>query len=248
MALDQVFGQHSLAFIKSEQLFDWARARSLWYQAFGIACCSLEGLIAASGPRFDFDRHGVFFRGVPRQSDVMIVAGTVNYKMAPVVKRLYEQMPEPKYVVSLGACANTGGPFREYPNVIQGVHEIVPVDIYVPGCPPRPESMQYAFLQLREKIYAQTGQRLIDRARWQQGYSDDPKPKVVQGERVSVPIPVPGIENVPTFGAPRAYCCENAKDFAVAVPTEKAPPPAVPLVPAPDVGKDADTVEKESFL
>jgi len=249
MALDQVFGQHSLAFIKSEQLFDWARARSLWYQAFGIACCSLEGLIAASGPRFDFDRHGVFFRGVPRQSDVMIVAGTVNYKMAPVVKRLYEQMPEPKYVVSLGACANTGGPFREYPNVIQGVHEIVPVDIYVPGCPPRPESMQYAFLQLREKIYAQTDQRMIDRARWQQGYPPEAKSrmakKVIQGERVNVPIPLTGIESVPTFGAPRAFCCENAKDFATAVSIEKAPAPAVPMVPLPDVG-DKNAHSKES--
>ncbi len=163
MALDRVFGENSLIFIKSEQLFDWARARSLWYLAFGIACCSLEGLISASGPRFDFDRHGVFFRGVPRQSDVMIVAGTVNRKMAPVVRRLYEQMPEPRYVVSMGACANAGGPFREYPYVVTGVDKIIPVDIYIPGCPPRPESVQYAFLQLREKIYAQTKERLAAR-------------------------------------------------------------------------------------
>ena len=229
MALDKVFGEHSLIFIRSEQLFDWARARSLWYQAFGIACCSLEGLLAASGPRFDFDRHGVFFRGVPRQSDVMIVSGTVNYKMAPVVKRLYEQMPEPKYVVSMGACANTGGPFREYPNVIQGVNEIVPVDIYVPGCPPRPESMQYAFFQLREKIYAQTGERLAARERWKetgheeeklafpQGAQDDQLTKAAQqaqGTRVKIPFPLPGVENVPEYGAPRASCCVNAADFA----------------------------------
>jgi len=169
MALDSVFGEHSLMFIRSEQLFDWARARSLWYMAFGIACCSLEGLLAASGPRFDFDRHGVFFRGVPRQSDVMIVAGTINHKMAPTVKRLYDQMPEPKYVVSMGACANTGGPFREYPNVIMGADEIVPVDIYIPGCPPRPESVQYAFLQLREKIYAKTKERLQAREDFKRG-------------------------------------------------------------------------------
>jgi NADH-quinone oxidoreductase subunit B len=169
MALDRIFGEHSMVFIRSEQLFDWARARSLWYQSFGIACCSIEGLISASGPRFDFDRHGVFFRGVPRQSDVMIVAGTVNRKMAPVVRRLYEQMPEPRYVVSMGACANTGGPFREYPNVLLGVNEVIPVDIYVPGCPPRPESVQYAFLQLREKIYAQTDARLEARRRARAG-------------------------------------------------------------------------------
>jgi len=219
LALDKAFGEHSLAFIRSEQLFDWARARSLWYQAFGIACCSLEGLLAASGPRFDFDRHGVFFRGVPRQSDVMIVAGTVNYKMAPVVKRLYEQMQEPKYVISLGACANTGGPFRAYPNVIEGVNEIVPVDIYVPGCPPRPESIQYAFLQLREKIYAQTDERLAERARWQAGLvPPDPKPV----GRVKVPIPLPGIENVPEYGAPRASKCENSAEFVRSNSSDKA--------------------------
>ncbi|MCL2492235.1 MAG: NADH-quinone oxidoreductase subunit NuoB [Coriobacteriia bacterium] len=160
MALDRLTGDTSMIFIKSEQFFDWARARSLWYLAFGIACCSLEGLIAASGPRFDFDRHGVFFRGVPRQADVLIVCGTVNYKMADIVLRLYEQMPDPKWVVSMGACSNTGGPFREYPNVFLGVDELIPVDIYIPGCPPRPESVQYAFLQLREKIYAQTEERL----------------------------------------------------------------------------------------
>lgn len=160
MALDKIFGENSILFIKSEQFFDWSRARSLWYMAFGIACCSLEGMIHASGPRFDFDRLGVFFRNVPRQSDVMIVAGTVNVKMADTVKRLYEQMPEPRYVVSMGACSNTGGPFLRYPNVVMGVDQIIPVDIYVPGCPPRPESVQYAFLQLREKIYANTEARL----------------------------------------------------------------------------------------
>jgi len=164
VALDKIFGENSLIFIKSEQFFDWSRARSLWYMSFGIACCSLEGMIAASGPRFDFDRHGIFFRGVPRQSDVMIVAGTVNHKMAKVVKTLYDQMPDPKYVVSMGACSNSGGTFREYPNVVLGVDEIIPVDVYIPGCPPRPESVQYAFLQLREKIYKNTEARLEARA------------------------------------------------------------------------------------
>ena len=160
MALDKLLGEHSLIFIRSEQLFDWARARSLWYMSFGIACCAIEGLMSASGPRFDMDRHGIMFRGVPRQSDVMIVAGTVNHKMAEVVKRLYEQMPEPRYVISMGACANTGGPFRQYPNVLLGVDQIVPVDVYIPGCPPRPESVIYGLLQLREKIYGQTEERL----------------------------------------------------------------------------------------
>jgi len=163
MAIDKLTGEHSLLFIRSEQLFDTARRKSLWYMAFGIACCAIEGLMHASGPRFDFDRLGVFFRASPRQADVMIVAGTVNLKMAETVKTLYDQMPEPKWVVSMGACANTGGPFREYPNVVLGGDKIVPVDVYIPGCPPRPEAVQYGFIQLMDKIKAQTEVRLAAR-------------------------------------------------------------------------------------
>ncbi|MDY0087020.1 MAG: NADH-quinone oxidoreductase subunit B family protein [Coriobacteriia bacterium] len=148
-----------MAFVKSEQLFDWARRNSLWYLAFGIACCAIEGLMHASGPRFDFDRMGVFFRASPRQADVMIVAGTVNKKMADTVRLLYDQMPEPKWVVAMGACASAGGPFREYPNVVLGVDKVVPVDVYIPGCPPRPESVQYGFIQLQEKIKRQAEER-----------------------------------------------------------------------------------------
>jgi len=163
VAIDRFTGENSMAFIRSEQLFDMARSHSLWYLAFGIACCAIEGLMHASGPRYDFDRMGVFFRSTPRQADVMIVAGTVNKKMAETVKILYDQMPEPKWVVAMGACACTGGPFREYPNVVMGVDKIVPVDIYVPGCPPRPESIQYGFLELQKKIRAQTEERLAAR-------------------------------------------------------------------------------------
>lgn len=163
MALDRLTGENSLLFIRSEQLFDIARSKSLWYMAFGIACCAIEGLMHASGPRYDFDRHGVFFRASPRQSDVMIVAGTVNLKMAETVRRLYDQMPEPRWVVAMGACASTGGPFREYPNVVLGVDKVVPVDVYIPGCPPRPESVQYGFLVLMDKIKQQTEERLAAR-------------------------------------------------------------------------------------
>lgn len=160
MAIDRIAGEHSIAFIRSEQFFDYARSKSLWYMQFGIACCAIEGMMHASGPRFDFDRMGVFFRSSPRQADVMIVAGTVNLKMAETVRRLYEQMPEPRYVVALGACASMGGPFREYPNVVMGVDKIVPVDVYIPGCPPRPESIQYGFMQLMEVIKGKTKGRL----------------------------------------------------------------------------------------
>jgi NADH-quinone oxidoreductase subunit B len=163
VALDKLTGENSVIFTRSEQLFDLARANSLWYLAFGIACCAIEGLMHASGPRFDFDRMGVFFRASPRQADVMIVAGTVNYKMADSVRRLYDQMPEPKWVVAMGACASTGGPFREYPNVIMGVDKVVPVDVYIPGCPPRPESVQYGFIQLQEKIRKNAEERVAAR-------------------------------------------------------------------------------------
>lgn len=163
MAIERFTGDHSILFIRSEQVFDIARSKSLWYMMFGIACCAIEGLMHASGPRFDFDRMGVFFRASPRQSDVMIVAGTVNWKMAEVVKRLYDEMPEPKYVVAMGSCACMGGPFREYPNVVLGVDKIIPVDVYVPGCPPRPESVQYGFLKLMEKIRGKTQERLDER-------------------------------------------------------------------------------------
>ncbi|MBE0476619.1 MAG: NADH-quinone oxidoreductase subunit B [Coriobacteriia bacterium] len=162
VALDRLTGEHGALFIRSEQLFDWARRNSLWYLMFGIACCAIE-MMHAGGPRFDFDRFGIFHRGSPRQSDVMIVAGTVNTKMAHSLRRLYEQMPEPKWVVAMGACASTGGPFREYPNVVLGVDAVVPVDVYVPGCPPRPEALQYGFMRLQELIRDRTEERLARR-------------------------------------------------------------------------------------
>lgn len=158
MALDRFTGEHSAIFIRSEQIIDLARRHSLWYLMYGIACCAIE-MMHAGGPRYDFDRFGIFHRGSPRQSDVMIVAGTVNKKMAGPLKLLYEQMPEPKWVIAMGACACTGGPFRSYPNVVLGVDQIVPVDVYIPGCPPRPESLQYGFMQLQKKIAHQTEER-----------------------------------------------------------------------------------------
>ena len=163
MALDEFLPSDSAIAIRSEQLFDFCRKNSLWYLSYGIACCSIEGLMNASGPRFDFDRMGVFFRNSPRQCDVLIVTGTVNRKMGPTLRRLYDQMPEPKYVVAMGACASTGGMFREYENVIMGADEIIPVDIYIPGCPPRPESVHFGFRKLQQLIMARTEERLAAR-------------------------------------------------------------------------------------
>ncbi len=140
---------------------NWGRSNSIWPMSFGLACCAIE-MMAVGASRFDTDRFGVIFRPTPRQTDLMIVAGTVTYKMASRLKRLYNQMPEPKYVMAMGACTIGGGPyFKHGYHVVKGVDLVVPVDIYIPGCPPRPEALLEGLMRLQDKIRRQTRAKSI---------------------------------------------------------------------------------------
>ncbi|TMQ72580.1 MAG: NADH-quinone oxidoreductase subunit B [Candidatus Eisenbacteria bacterium] len=143
--------ERGILFSSVEKMVNWARANAIWPLGFGLACCAIE-MMAIVGPRFDISRFGAeVFRASPRQADLMIVAGRVSVKMAPVVRQLYDQMPDPKWVISMGACASCGGVFNNYA-IVQGVDQIVPVDVYVPGCPPRPEALIHGIMKLQEKI------------------------------------------------------------------------------------------------
>lgn len=135
-----------------DSLLNFARAHSIWPVTFGLACCAIE-MMTAGAARFDIARFGYeVFRPSPRQADLMIVAGTITKKMQPLVKRIYDQMPEPKWVVAMGSCAISGGPFRDSYNVVPGADTFLPVDVYIPGCPPRPEALFYGLLELKKKI------------------------------------------------------------------------------------------------
>jgi NADH-quinone oxidoreductase subunit B len=149
MGLDQPLGENIIT-TSLDSLVNWARKSSIWPMTFGLACCAIE-MMATGAAKHDLDRFGIIFRASPRQADCIIIAGTVTKKMLPVIKTVYEQMPEPKWVIAMGACACSGGIFDTY-SVVQGIDEALPVDVYIPGCPPRPEALLYGLMKLQDKI------------------------------------------------------------------------------------------------
>ena len=155
MSLDGVL-KEGFVTTSLDSVINWSKTGSLWPMTFGLACCAVEGLMQVSGPRYDLERFGVAPRASPRQSDVMIVAGTLTNKMAPALRKVYDQMPEPRYVISMGSCANGGGYYHYSYSVVRGCDRIVPVDVYVPGCPPTAEALLYGVLQLQAKIRRET--------------------------------------------------------------------------------------------
>jgi NADH-quinone oxidoreductase subunit B len=189
-------GKQGIFVTTIEELYNWGRRSSIWPMQFGLACCAIE-MIATTMARYDLARFGAeVFRPSPRQADLMIVSGTVTKKMAPQVVRLYNQMAEPKYVIAMGACAISGGPFKQGYNVLKGIDRYIPVDVHIPGCPPRPEALLHAFITLQKKIDGQplTG---VGRPRHLDADAQSEFPVPVQGEHDLEPTSNPGVWPVP---------------------------------------------------
>lgn len=191
--------QSQVSITTIDKIYNWGRRSSLWPMMFGLACCAIE-MICTAASRYDFARFGMeVMRPSPRQADVMIVSGTVTKKMIPQIVRLYNQMPEPKYVVSMGACSSGGGPFKEGYNVVSGVDKFVPVDVYVTGCPPTPQALLHGLISLQKKIDKQS----IKTVRW---YSKEPL------EPIPVPVLGPDIMDPREYAAIKEYTQKKLAD------------------------------------
>lgn len=183
--------QGQVAITTLDRIYNWGRRASVWPMMFGLACCAIE-MICTAASRFDTARFGMeIMRPSPRQSDLLLVSGTVTKKMAPTIVRLYNQMPEPKYVIAMGACASGGGPFKEGYNVVSGIDKFIPVDVYIPGCPPTPQALLNGLIKLQEKISTQS----IKTVRWYQKGPAEAIPIPILGPDLIDPRKIPQIKN-----------------------------------------------------
>jgi NADH-quinone oxidoreductase subunit B len=190
--------KNQVAVTTIDRIYNWSRRSSIWPMMFGLACCAIE-MICTAASRFDFSRFGMeVMRPSPRQADLLLVSGTVTKKMVPQIVRLYNQMPEPKYVVAMGACASGGGPFKEGYNVVSGIDNYIPVDVYIPGCPPTPQALLNGLITLQKKIDTQT----LKEARW---YKKD------VSEVIPVPVLGPDIMDPREYEQIRQYTQEKAQ-------------------------------------
>jgi len=216
-----------------DKVYNWSRASSMWPLLFGLACCAIE-MIATASSRFDLARFGMeIMRPSPRQSDLMIVSGTVTKKMVPAIVRIYNQMAEPRYVLAMGACATGGGPFKEGYNVVSGIDKYIPVDVYVPGCPPTPEALIYGLLKVHQKVERQS----IAKVAWYQKGDSGYVPVPVLGPDIFDPRQVALIKQTTIKAAPPKPAP------AKAAPAPAAPKPEVAPVAAPVAGAEAPAAE-----
>jgi NADH-quinone oxidoreductase subunit B len=238
--------QSNLAITSLSKLYNWSRRSSMWPLLFGLACCAIE-MIGTAASRFDLSRFGMeVMRGSPRQSDLMIISGTVTKKMVVPIVRLYNQMPEPKYVLAMGACASGGGPFKEGYNVVSGIDKYLPVDVYVPGCPPTPQALLYGLIALQKKIDGQSLANLDD-VPWYGVGPSEPTPVPILGPDIIDPRQMDLIRR-------QAEMAAQGKQFAVrelpALPAKKAEPkkvaaPAAAAAAAPTADEETDPVKAE---
>jgi NADH-quinone oxidoreductase subunit B len=208
----------TVAITTLDKIYNWGRRNSLWPMMFGLACCAIE-MICTAASRYDFSRFGMeVMRPSPRQADVMLVSGTVTKKMVPQIVRLYNQMPEPKYVVAMGACASGGGPFKEGYNVVAGIDKFIPVDVYIPGCPPTPQALIHGLITLQEKVDRES----LKTVRWYQKGAGDPIPVPILGPDL---IDVRRIPRIKQANAEKAAAASEAmapEQQSAGQPPEKA--------------------------
>lgn len=211
--------EHLVSVTSLDRVYNWCRRNSLWPMMFGLACCAIE-MIGMAASRFDFSRFGMeVMRPSPRQADVMIVSGTVTKKMIPQIVRLYNQMPEPKYVIAMGACASGGGPFKEGYTVVSGVDRYVPVDVYIPGCPPTPQALLNGLITLQKKVDNEP----IKGSRW---YSKDPV------EPIPVPVLGPDLMDPRKYALIKEVSQRKAEEAEAAKMAEAGAPEADPAIKA----------------